>query len=548
MLKCAFTSIRQGEDIGTLYILVGFLALITVAVLLVGRYRLIKRLGNAQAELETLRHEVQKTKMSLDELQTLSKIGFWEWDVNEDIVMWSDETYRIYGYDVTPEPIHAEHFFNRIHPEDRGRVRDIIETSMKNRQMYEMDFRIVLPEGTIKHIIGKGFIKEDVSGNIERIYGTGQDVTHYILVQEQLQESRQRYQSLVENIHDWVWEVDGRGLYTYVSPNVEDVLGYKPHEILGKSPFELMPPEEARRIEDRFIACVAEKSPIIRMENINIHKDGRLVVLETSGKPILDDSGELLGYRGMDRDVTERKAFETQLRQKEQMMLAQSRMAAMGEMLAMIAHQWRQPLSSISAIAGTLTLDAAMDAYDKAFFQQRLNDIGELSQHLSSTIDDFRNFFKEDKEKHTVTLEEMVGKSLLIIEPVLVTNGIMLHRAYENSDRIETFSNELMQVILNLLKNAQEALKELSVEQPQIWIRSYSRDGYACLSIEDNAGGIPGDVIERIFEPYFSTKTKKDGTGLGLYMSKVIIEQHCSGMLQVSNSEQGALFEICLPR
>ena len=234
-------------------------------------------------------------------------------------------------------------------------------------------------------------------------------------------------------------------------------------------------------------------------------------------------------------------------REQTTQMLNQSRLAQMGEMISMIAHQWRQPLAAISSISGTLSMDVIMDEYKKEFFEERLNAIADLTQHLSSTIDDFRGFFKDTKEKKESTLEALKNDSLQIIEPTLVSHGILLHNDCKESDSIVTYPNELKQVILNIIKNAEDNLLEKKVDNPHIWFRTYHKEGMACLSIEDNGGGIPEAIMDKIFDPYFSTKKQKDGTGLGLYMSKTIIEEHCQGKLNAQNTPQGVCFEIALP-
>ena len=241
------------------------------------------------------------------------------------------------------------------------------------------------------------------------------------------------------------------------------------------------------------------------------------------------------------------KELDERVKEQTSHMLQQSRLAQMGEMISMIAHQWRQPLASISAISGTLTMDVIMDTYKKDFFQERLESITDLSSHLSSTIDDFRDFFKATKDKENATWREMVQSSLNIIGPTLKTRNIALHTSFEEDEKIETYPNEVRQVILNVIKNAEDVIVDKEIADGEIRLRSFRRGDRVCLSIEDNAGGIPGTIIDRIFDPYFSTKEKKDGTGLGLYMSKTIIEEHCKGSFSVANSDRGALFEIALP-
>lgn len=139
------------------------------------------------------------------------------------------------------------------------------------------------------------------------------DSTRRNLAWEVLTESRQRFQRMVETLYDWIWEVDARGRYTYVSPQVKNILGYDKYEILGKTPYDLMPPEEARRISKIAGALMAERKPITALENINLHKNGHRVILETNGLPFFDVAGNFRGYRGTDRDITERKQAEQAL-------------------------------------------------------------------------------------------------------------------------------------------------------------------------------------------------------------------------------------------
>ena len=159
---------------------------------------------------------------------------------------------------------------------------------------------------------------KDERGNVTGILGIFWDITEHKKAEEALKESEQRFRSLVETSSDWVWEVDQNGIYTYASPKVEELLGYGPEEIIGRTPFDLMPPDEAERVGAIFQDIAASRKPFERLENTNFHKDGRLVVLETSGVPIFDGGGNLLGYRGIDRDITERKRAEEALRKSEE--------------------------------------------------------------------------------------------------------------------------------------------------------------------------------------------------------------------------------------
>jgi len=232
---------------------------------------------------------------------------------------------------------------------------------------------------------------------------------------------------------------------------------------------------------------------------------------------------------------------------KDQIMLHGARQAQMGEMISMIAHQWRQPLSSISTVTGNMLVFLELDNFDKEQFKELLNSINEHAQFLSRTINDFRNFFKPNKDKQAVRLDSVLEQTLNIMGKSLSYKNIKLKTDYHFETPLTTYPNELTQVFLNIIKNAQDILLENQIEYPVITITGRDEGQYQIVEISDNAGGIPLEIIDKIFEPYFSTKGEKTGTGLGLYMSKLIIEKHCKGELKADNIENGALFTIRLP-
>jgi signal transduction histidine kinase len=187
-----------------------------------------------------------------------------------------------------------------------------------------------------------------------------------------------------------------------------------------------------------------------------------------------------------------------------------------------------------------------MDSYNRETFEKEIKQISEHTQFLSTTIDDFRNFFKENKQKSHTTFEEIIQSSLSIIGPNLESKNIEIIKEYQLDGTVYTYANELKQVVLNLIKNAQDILLEKKIENPKITIRTYKENNQFILIISDNGGGICTDIMDNIFDPYFTTKEKRDGTGLGLYMSKTIIEEHCGGTISVSNGLFGAEFKIML--
>ncbi len=232
--------------------------------------------------------------------------------------------------------------------------------------------------------------------------------------------------------------------------------------------------------------------------------------------------------------------------QQDKLMYQQSRLAQMGEMLSMIAHQWRQPLAAISATSALIKLKASMDKLDNDTAIQKALDISKFSQHLSTTIDDFRDFFNTHKECKNTNLNDIVNSVLQITESAIGNKNILLQKELNCHKTFKSYPNELKQVILNLLKNAEDTLLEKKIKNPTIIIATYMKESNYILEISDNAGGVPDNIIDKIFDPYFSTKIKKNGTGIGLYMSKIIIEEHCSGKITVENGADGAIFKVIL--
>ena len=241
-------------------------------------------------------------------------------------------------------------------------------------------------------------------------------------------------------------------------------------------------------------------------------------------------------------------------REKDQHILQQSRLAQMGEMISMIAHQWRQPLGSISAVSASIKLKTTLNRFDyttlegqaesNRFINEAMSKIESYVQFLTHTIDDFRNFFKPNKQKESVTLSQLVNRTLDIIGKALEINGITINVETHATNEIFTYANEVTQVILNILKNAEDVIKERKIHNAHILITIGREDMWQTISIEDNAGGIAKHILPHIFEPYFSTKSEKNGSGLGLYMSKTIVKEHCGGEILAINTPSGAKFTL----
>ena len=393
----------------------------------------------------------------------------------------------------------------------------------------------------------------------------------------------------IDVTQDGLWNWNPKNNDIYFSPRWKEMLGYKDHEL--KNDFSewlsRIHPDDKEQVEKDVQIHLSGKSEFYVNEHRLRCKDGSYKWILARGKALFNENNEAYKMSGFHTDITQRKKLEEQLfglseslsqkldheiskqaklsntnselekqlqeeiqlrREKEDMLLQQTRQAAMGEMISMIAHQWRQPLTVIGMIADNISLDVMFETLDTQKLQSSLKDISDQTKYLSQTIDDFRQFFVPNKEKDTIFLHDCVEGALNIIEKNLINHNIEVIKNYEDLTKIDLYKNELIQVFINFLKNAQDAFEEKHIKNAKIELTIKEYDTSVECSIEDNAGGIPLEIQKNIFDPYFTTKNKKNGTGLGLYMSKSIIEDHSSGTIKVSNTDDGVIFTLSFPK
>ena len=243
----------------------------------------------------------------------------------------------------------------------------------------------------------------------------------------------------------------------------------------------------------------------------------------------------------LEKRVEERTA---ELREKDQLLILQSRQAALGEMIGNIAHQWRQPLNTLGLTIQQLLLFYDLGDFTREFLEQKVSSSMELVQHMSNTIDDFRNFFKPDKEKVQFNLREAIENTLSLLQLSLQNPQISIEVVVKEEPVIYGYPNEFAQVILNLLNNSRDALIEKEIDDPRVTITVDTDGNRAVVTVVDNAGGIPEGILDKIFDPYFTTKGPQSGTGVGLFMSQTIIEKNMGGRISVRNLADGAEFRI----
>ncbi|MFA6188565.1 MAG: HAMP domain-containing sensor histidine kinase [Sulfuricurvum sp.] len=262
-------------------------------------------------------------------------------------------------------------------------------------------------------------------------------------------------------------------------------------------------------------------------------------------------------YRRLDELVCQRTAelemLNQQLQEKidkaveknrtqEKILMQQAKMAEIGSMVESIAHQWRQPLNILGLSMTRLGINHSLG---------KSQDIGAMIEiveqqigYMSQTIDDFRNFFKQDRLQSRVNMNQLIFEVEMLLGPLLESKNIVLVKNIDPSIEILVYHNELKQVLINIVNNAREAIEFTKSEKRQITVTCRNDEQHCVILVEDSGGGVPDKIIDKIFDPYFTTKFEAQGTGIGLYMAKMIIEKHCFGKLNVYNSNDGACFEI----
>ena len=275
--------------------------------------------------------------------------------------------------------------------------------------------------------------------------------------------------------------------------------------------------------------------------NINFFMLAHISVMLTAGALFEERKENLINLQTrVDEELTKN-------RKHQMLMFQQSRLAQMGELMAMIAHQWGQPLNNLSLNNQLLISRYKKGNLDNAALEEFRYKSQKIIENMSETIEDFRKFYKTDREKYRFSINGAVGQALEILKNTVIQDNIDVSVNVKEEYFGYGYPNEFSQSVLNILNNAKDAMRENNIDNKQIIVNYKKIDSLIEVSIEDNAGGVPDKIIDEIFEPYFSTKKSTNGTGLGLYMAKLIISEHFGGDISVSNTVKGAKFIITLP-
>lgn len=376
-------------------------------------------------------------------------------------------------------------------------------------------------------------------GKILGLVGNSADVTEQRIAEEALTQKKKELETILQEAPNPIMLHNEAGEVLMVNQVWKSLSGYTFEDIDTVEKWAEQACAKDKPLMHEFMDKLYSLEHTIDMGEASVTtKEGNTLIWQFSSAP--------LGIIDGKRTVVTTAMDITELKRKDQMMMAQSRHAAMGEMIGMIAHQWRQPISGIAMNANNILLDIALETFDSASATVYAQDILDQTQHLSKTIDDFRNFFKPDKSVSSVNLREIIEETFTIVKDSLMNNGIQIKTTYLSETKVDAYSRELMQVFVNLINNAKDALISRETKDPLIDICVYEDELYLNTTFCDNGGGIDEAILPKLFDPYFTTKDEKTGTGLGLYMSKMIIEDHLHGVIEGYNSNDGACFKVKL--
>ncbi len=540
----------------TLIILFSFLTIILILVFM----KIFKKLNSSNQEIKKnlkeikeLEKDKEKLLLRYDRALEGSRDGLWDWDLVNNKVFFSKNWKKMLGFEEDELANEFDEWNKRIHPDDVDKViKDIKNNQEKKTTYYKNIHRMKHKNGFYVWILDRGKTYFDEGGKAIRMLGFHSDITELKNLEIDLKNTKKElleFKFIIESAPVSIIITDTEGKMTYVNPYICQISAYSKEELIGKNPSILrgdFSKETELKINDMWNKVKDKKTwgGIFK----NKTKDNKDFWVTITVLPIINSKGNIVNLLGIMREITKEVYLEKQLKEKEEMMLAQSRNAAMGEMISMIAHQWRQPITTISMNANNIIADIELNEFNEEIIKNIAYNIGEQTQFLSKTIDDFRNFFKEDKEIEVFKVSELIKELDTILLASIKNNNIIYTVEYDQNLSISTHKRELLQVLLNLVKNAKEALIENKENNKIIKLFFKEEDENIQIIVEDNAGGIKEENLDKIFKAYFTTKKEMNGTGLGLYMSKMIIERNLKGMINVTNEKDGAQFIVTIKK
>lgn len=506
--------------------------------------------------------QLRESREQLSLAMTVSGIGLWDFNPQTEDVAVSPEYAKILGYDPETFTESVTLWAERIHPDDLGYVQKSLGDYLSGKSsFFSIEFRMKTAWDCWHwyHSMGR-VVRRDREGKPIRMIGTTQNISE----RKAIEEEQLKMSTIVETSPDFMGVANMKGEYLYINQAGRRMLGLGPkEEILDRRFLEFLPEEEQVRFANEILPDL-QKNSIWRGESKMFRSDKSGFIADMNRFMIRDPkSGEPVYIGNVMRDATERKLAEDELkrlnlrleervqeevaknREKDHLLIQQSRLAAMGEMIGNIAHQWRQPINALGLIVANLEDAWNFGQFSERYLHEQIDKATRLISRMSSTIDDFRNFFRPTKTSQSFGLYDATSDAFSLVRDAFAHHGVELHLEGDQSVTVEGYANEFSQAVLNVLVNARDAILSHQKGEGQVQVRIEREGERARVIIQDNGGGIPPEILPRIFDPYFTTRDK--GTGIGLYMVRTIIETNMKGQILVSNTDGGARFVFDFP-
>jgi PAS domain S-box-containing protein len=427
---------------------------------------------------------------------------------------------------------------------------------------------VTTPDGRVWFI--RAYPVKGENGEIAGVVEVAREISARKYAEESLKKREMQLEEAQQIAHLGSWEYDLRKKRISFSKELYRICDLTPggKRLSFKDILKVVHPDDLNLVKIAIETAYRSRNPFSFFHRI-VRPNGTSRILHSQGKIVVGAKGDPVRMIGTAHDVTARKRTEEVLkskhkalkefnlilerrvreevdknREKDFLLIRQSRQAAMGEMIGNIAHQWRQPLTTISLLIQDLAENYSYGGFTREYLDKTIDHAMQVIQFMSRTIDDFRNFFKPDKQKEPFLIAEAIRKTISFTGSGLRDKKIHVDLETDDTLYIVGYPNEYAQVLFSIINNAKDALLEKKVEYPSICIKASSDQGKVLVTVADNAGGIPEDLMDKIFEPYFTTKELGKATGVGLYMAKTIIEKHMGGKLSARNISGGAEFRI----
>jgi len=507
------------------------------------------RLADALGGLIALRN-LQESERRLEAAQRIAHVGWWVRDYATGHVSLSDEACRIFGVQPLDLPQWQERWVSLIHPDDREKTVAASEMALGGGPRYDVEYRVVRPDGTVRVVHSQGDVTRDESGRPVRQFGAMQDITELRRAEDERRASEARFRTFVDHATDAFFLLDEQLLVVDVNRHACESLGWSREELIGMHPREFdvgLDEPSIRRLAQR-----AGAGEIITFETRHRRKDGAAFPVEIRTGTFRQ--GRDLFYLALARDITERKQTEETLREKDyalQMARTElermSRLTTLGELTTSIAHEVSQPLGAMVASAGACVRWLAADPPAMAEARSALDNIVADGKRAREVIARIRALTKRQAPRmDLLDLNRKILEVLALTEQELRSHDIVLETRLDSTlpqvtgDRVQ-----LQQVLLNLIVNAIEAMSAVNNRPRELTIVSALGTDGVVIEVRDSGIGLDPDRAERVFEAFYTTKT--EGIGIGLSISRSIVEAHGGRLWAAPNHPHGAVFRFSLP-